>query len=431
VRDAGGKHGSCILKCIMVERNKFHAACIYSSVLLSVCKFVAYAEIGEYGLSKICSRVSVLLKLLGVNTVLLPKPGAKKKKKKSISMKQRPRRAAARHLYHPEIPAPGRQPKDPGVILLLTDQKRRLAEVLRADCPLDELMLFREYVKVCMRFPVNVRWIDPDFEEKQVVEVCCLGLKEDYDRRGLLVKCSLPTGATRMIPFEQLQGPWVDDDATWDMGDAVKVASRLIGDYCFWVNELRGLDPSTSNFGDDDEEEDGLYEDQHGETLFRIGGGGGGGGGAGGGGVMAFSSDGSELDGQEQDDMLIGEEEGALGENGDDLNAFLGQEAFDELSSAALSELEGRMHPVDGDDGGDMDLDDDEEEDNDGDDFEDEDLIPLGGPEDELAEAEDDEKNWKLAYDDDLDVGLPEAEWQEEEEPRNHHLHHHRLHMHE
>ena len=344
-------------------------------------------------------------------------------------MKQRPpRRAAARHMYHPEIPAPGRHQKEPGMILLLPDQKRRLAEVLRADCPLDELMLFQEYVKACMRFPVNVRWIDPDVEEKQVVEVCVMGLKEEFDRRGLLVKCSLPTGITRMIPLEQLQGPWVDDEGTWDQNDAVKVASRLIADYCFWVNELHGLDPSTSNFGDEDEEEDGLYEDQHGESMFRLGGGpvgvGVGGVGVGGVGALLAYGSGSDIDDEEGDEMLLGDEDADGGDGGED---FLDREVLEDLSSAALEELEGRMP---NDDGEDMDLDDDEEEDDEDDEdnvfeeFEDEDLIPLG--------AEDDEKNWKLGYDEDLDAGLPEAEtWPEEEENNRMHqrFHHHILHQ--
>lgn len=354
-------------------------------------------------------------------------------------MKQRPRRAAARHMYHPEIPAPSRQPKDPLVILLLGDQKRRLAEVLRADCPLDELMLFQSYVKACMRFPVNVRWIDPDVEEKQIVDVCVMGLKEEFDRRGLLVKCSLPSGATRMIPLEQLQGPWVDDDASWDLNDPVKVASRLISDYRFWVNELHGLDPSTSNFGDDDDEDDGLYEDQHGETLFRLGTAGAGGGSSGAS-AMDFGS-GSEMDLHGDGDHM-GE-----GGDGEDLGGedFLDQDLLDELSSGALSELEGQMLP-EGQDGDDMDIDDmdddeDDEEDGDGDgdDFEDEDLIPVGSGLDEEAEAENDERNWKLAYDADLDAGLSEQEvWPEEAEQlrrhnsnnQHHHHHHHRLHHH-
>jgi hypothetical protein len=76
-------------------------------------------------------------------------------------------------------------------ILTLSDQKKRLGELLHAgkatyfvskkneklttgpclDCQLDELCLLRSYVKKCFPFPVNVDWIDPDVEQPKPVEV--------------------------------------------------------------------------------------------------------------------------------------------------------------------------------------------------------------------------------------------------------------------
>lgn len=48
--------------------------------------------------------------------------------------KQRPRppREAARHPFHPELPAPSRPAREPGLVVVLHDQKRRLAELLHA-----------------------------------------------------------------------------------------------------------------------------------------------------------------------------------------------------------------------------------------------------------------------------------------------------------
>ena len=84
-------------------------------------------------------------------------------------------------------------------------------------------------------------------EDAQGVEVCCLGLKEEYDRRGLLLKCSVVgSDKTRMIPLEELV--IAKTEGNFDENDAQKIAERVISDYCFWVIELRGLDPSSNGF---------------------------------------------------------------------------------------------------------------------------------------------------------------------------------------
>jgi hypothetical protein len=138
---------------------------------------------------------------------------------------------------------------------------------------------------------------------------------------------------------------------------------------------------------------------------------------------------GSDLDDEEEEaddggDMIIGDD--------GNVEAFLDQEVFDELSSGALSELEGRMDDENGmqidDDEEDEDRDDDDDDEND--DFEDEDLIPLGALNEE--EAENDEKNWKLGYDEDLDAGVQETEiWAEEEDDDPQHQHrHNRINVH-
>ncbi len=282
-------------------------------------------------------------------------------------------------MYHPELPAPGRQPREPLAVLHLPEQPRRLAELLRADCQLDELMLLREYAKQCLRFPVTVRWLDPDVDERVPVEVCALGLKEEFDRRGVLVKCSVAgSEKTRWIPLEQLQGPWVDDPAAWDEADAQKVASRVIGDYCFWVTQLHGLDPSASGFCDDDDDE---YQDERG-------------------GLLRHYDDGLLESGEEDEAeaLLAGGEGGGLllGEDSD------GPELMEYGSDSALSDLGGAPLLLAAGEGGEEDEEEEggEEDSAGGARWEDEEDAPFAEGEEE------DEKLWRIGYDEDLDVGL-------------------------
>ena len=231
--------------------------------------------------------------------------------------KQRPRpvREAARHPIHPDLPAPSRQPRGPEQVLLSHDQKRRLADLLQGACQMDELASMRDYVQRCMRFPAVALWIDPDVELARPLPVCCLVLKEEYDRRGILVKCSVEGfDQTRFIPLEQLRGrAAVVDDANWDAEDAQKVAARIIDDYRFWVDELHGLDPSEAGFYGGPEDD------------YDMDGGGGSGGGMDMFGMHGY--DGSYYSDDEEDSA------------GDEM--LFGDEDFEDLSSGALAELEG------------------------------------------------------------------------------------------
>lgn len=253
----------------------------------------------------------------------------------------------------------------------------------------------REYATRCLRFPFSITWVDPDLEDSVPVEVCCLGLKEGFDRRGLFVKCSvIDSNVTRFIPLEQLHGVAVTEE-TWNAEDPAIVASRVISDYRFWLGELHGLDPSSIEF---DLQGDDGHDDGPGLDMFRGFDG------------SYFSDDDEEEDGSGGDEMLFGSDVGS---------------EYDDLSSGALAELQGQEdHEMDfGEDGlplifgrlsdhrgeeGDG-QDDDDDEDDDEDDVDDLGLLDEEGdvfPFDQ----DDDEKNWKIDYDDNLDLPSGESE---------------------
>ncbi len=154
-------------------------------------------------------------------------------------------------------------------------------------------------------------------------------------------------------------------------------------------------DPSSSAFCDDDDDE---YDDEHGEMFHDMGPyyGGGGGGGVGG------ESGDDELD---EDGGEGGEGGGAHGAGHGGDSGLEDMEFGSELSSGALSEL-AHGDALDGEGGDGMEGEDDEIDDGYFDcDCDDEDLAPFGDGEEEDAE---DEKLWRIGYDEDMDAGLPE-----------------------
>lgn len=137
-------------------------------------------------------------------------------------------------------------------ILALPDAQLRVAEVCKGHCQADEVAEWHLYVRDRLLVPFAATWSDPDEPDSgpQAVEV--RAVREEADRRGVMVLCAIDgTQRTRWIGLEWLYVAEVRDE-DWDASNALHVAARVLADYNFWVNELHGLDPSPLFFDDDD-----------------------------------------------------------------------------------------------------------------------------------------------------------------------------------